>query len=193
MSHGVIIESEEDKGGHAYGGGVGVTWHPWQVITQTDMKTSAYDPKSFLRKHSLLLQYQIFLMTLGKLCMDSVAPSGLLLCDPGVLRGFHQWWRMIGRCLLFKKVDLVYWIIGSLKKLVSPQLKASKKPVKSMFTVDIKSRTFRTVNYSVGYIAGLGGTATCCSAVEHTSISCWRWMRVVITQHIQRKVVTLFS
>ena len=119
MSHGVIIESEEEKGGHAYGSGVGVTWHPWQVITQTDMKTSAYDPISFLRKHSLLLQYQIFLMTLGKLCMDSVAPSGLLLCDPGVLRGFHQWWRMIGRCLLFKKVDLVYWIIRSLKKPVS--------------------------------------------------------------------------
>jgi hypothetical protein len=78
--------------------------------------------------------------------MVSVAPSGLLLCDPGVLRGFHQWWRIIGRRLLFKRVDLAYRIFGSLKQSGLPQLKASKKPVKSKFTVDIKSKTFRTLS-----------------------------------------------
>ena len=75
--------------------------------------------------------------------MVSVAPSGLLLCDPGVLRGFHQWWRIISRRLLFKRVDLAYRIFGSLKQPVSPQL---KKPVKSKFMADINSRTFWTLS-----------------------------------------------
>ena len=75
--------------------------------------------------------------------MVSVAPSGLLLCHPGVLRGFHQWWRIISRRLLFKRVDLAYRIFGSLKQPVSPQL---KKPVKSKFMADINSRTFWTLS-----------------------------------------------
>ena len=33
MSHDLIIESVEENDRHAYGGGVGVMWHPWQVVT----------------------------------------------------------------------------------------------------------------------------------------------------------------
>ena len=44
---------------------------------------------------------------IAKLCIVSAAPSGLLLCDPGVPSGFHKWWRIISR----HPHILIFWII----------------------------------------------------------------------------------
>ena len=64
MSHGVIIESEEEKGRHAYDGRVGVMWHPWQVVTSMYINMFVNDDKSTKKKMAsihttYLLHYNI--------------------------------------------------------------------------------------------------------------------------------------
>ena len=107
--------------------------------------TSKSSPAGELKDSDRLLSSLTYIslrQVKAKFCMVSVAPLGILLCDPGVLRGFHQWWRIIGRHLLFRPCISNFWII---KATVIPQFKAFKKSVKSKFTVDIKSKTFWTL------------------------------------------------